>query len=232
MHGESTCGRRRGGVRHWSWRADWEVGGWRVEVCSWQGVEEDGVANKGTWCSEDRQTRSDCHSAQVPKWSERAHGCQGTVLKRLAVTKRMKGGEFYSFFAAEATGERERGGGDEREREGGGGVVVVRWWRAAGKRAREGKRADGGWQMREQLSGGACWASVHACREGGGLAGRGRSRARHGAWSVEPIKPLERFRWRATASIGAVGGPPTGNLVLLISRRPARHFHAAQHGAL
>jgi len=48
----------------------------------------DGGANKGRSCSEDCQTRSDCHSAVVRNpASKRVHGYQGTMLKRLAVPK-------------------------------------------------------------------------------------------------------------------------------------------------
>lgn len=48
------------------------------------------------------------------------HGCQGTVLKRLAVTKRMKGGGFHSFLAALVGARR---GGRRRCSE-----QLARWW--------------------------------------------------------------------------------------------------------
>lgn len=60
-------------------------------LCGVLGGQSRGT-NKGLAGSEDRQTRSDCHSA---RWSRNrgrvgARVLQGTVLKRLAVTKRMK----------------------------------------------------------------------------------------------------------------------------------------------
>lgn len=84
------------------------------EVCS--GVEGSGGNEQRSRCSEDRQTRSDCHSAV--QWSRNrassVHGCQGTVLKRLAVTKRMKGGEFHSFFTAKTVARAEKEDGLQR----------------------------------------------------------------------------------------------------------------------
>ncbi|KAF2182576.1 hypothetical protein K469DRAFT_475876, partial [Zopfia rhizophila CBS 207.26] len=56
-------------------------------VC-WQASREDEVTNKELSILRACQTRSDCHSAMVPKSRARAvHGRLGAMLKRLAVTK-------------------------------------------------------------------------------------------------------------------------------------------------
>jgi hypothetical protein len=57
----------------------------------------DGATSEQRMSARRRQTRSDCHSAMVPESSKAVHGRQGTALKRLAVTKRMRGGELLSF---------------------------------------------------------------------------------------------------------------------------------------
>jgi hypothetical protein len=56
---------------------------------AFEGSRSDAGVNKGR-CSEDCQTRSDCHSAVVRNpANKRVHGYQGTMLKRLAVPNRI-----------------------------------------------------------------------------------------------------------------------------------------------
>jgi hypothetical protein len=57
---------------------------------AFEGSRSDAGVNKGR-CSEDCQTRSDCHSAVVRNpANKRVHGYQGTMLKRLAVPNRIE----------------------------------------------------------------------------------------------------------------------------------------------
>lgn len=57
---------------------------------AFEGSRSDEGANKGR-CSENCQTRSDCHSAVVRNpANKRVHGYQGTMLKRLAVPNRIE----------------------------------------------------------------------------------------------------------------------------------------------
>jgi hypothetical protein len=72
-------------------------------------VRDGATTSEQRMSTQRRQTRSDCHSAMVPESSEAVHGCQGTAVKRLAVTKRMRGGELHSFLTGQHC-EEERDG--------------------------------------------------------------------------------------------------------------------------
>jgi hypothetical protein len=72
-------------------------------------VRDGATTSEQRMSTQKRQTRSDCHSAMVPESSEAVHGCQGTAVKRLAVTKRMRSGELHSFLTDSTVKRRETG---------------------------------------------------------------------------------------------------------------------------